>query len=297
MKIKTLLLLIGFFAIIACEKNDEMQDNNNNNNQIPVADCGNDQTFHINNIIRLDGSNSSDPDGEQLSYLWSLFSQPNESLVEIIDFATEFPYFISDKEGIYKLILTVNDGIDNSIPDTIVITINSINDYEKNLGSIDEVSLKINNGSNVLENSEFENGLKHWISWDDEIQAYRTVNNSHSYNDNSYHFFLGNGFGSLRTFYSVQDTTFDWNYKTDIPYEQNSPIWIDAVGGADILLEFMYKGTLNSVFIIGLDSNGTFQNLHSITDLISLLEWKKGSISYTLPTNMTAVAIQFDIYY
>ena len=26
MKIKTLLLLIGFFAIIACEKNDEMQE-------------------------------------------------------------------------------------------------------------------------------------------------------------------------------------------------------------------------------------------------------------------------------
>ena len=38
---------------------------------IPEADAGDDKIYYINSTVTLDGSNSSDPEGANLTYSWT----------------------------------------------------------------------------------------------------------------------------------------------------------------------------------------------------------------------------------
>jgi len=48
-------------------------------NKRPIADTGADQTAVLGSIVATDGTNSFDPEGEPLSYLWSLLEAPTGS--------------------------------------------------------------------------------------------------------------------------------------------------------------------------------------------------------------------------
>jgi len=48
-------------------------------NQKPIADTGRDQTAVLGSIIALDGTASYDPEGEPLTYRWTLFAAPDGS--------------------------------------------------------------------------------------------------------------------------------------------------------------------------------------------------------------------------
>jgi hypothetical protein len=90
-------------------------------NSPPVADAGPDQTALIGNTIMLDGSGSSDVDGDALNFSWSL-TTPAGSSANLSDPAVINPIFIIDVSGIYLAQLIVNDGSENSIADTVSIT-------------------------------------------------------------------------------------------------------------------------------------------------------------------------------
>lgn len=91
-------------------------------NTIPVADAGADQTVVINDIIILDGNKSSDPDGTNLSFNWSVVSTPTNSTTSLDDNTSGSPSFTADSIGEYVLELIVNDGETDSIADSITIT-------------------------------------------------------------------------------------------------------------------------------------------------------------------------------
>lgn len=71
---------------------------------------------HPGNTVTLDGSNSSDPDNDNLIYSWSVADKPfNSSLADgnILNRNTAYPSFIPDVEDLsvpYKLKLNVSDG-------------------------------------------------------------------------------------------------------------------------------------------------------------------------------------------
>jgi hypothetical protein len=90
-------------------------------NTPPVADAGPDQTVAVNDTVALDGSGSNDGDGDPLTFSWSL-SVPGGSGAALSDTTAVSPTFVPDVEGTYTATLIVNDGMDDSTPDSVDIT-------------------------------------------------------------------------------------------------------------------------------------------------------------------------------
>lgn len=92
----------------------------------PVADAGEDQTTHVGLRVTLDGTGSSDPDGETLTFAWSINSKPDGSIAELDYPGTVNPSFLAELPGDYTLVLVVTDqsGLSNW-DEVIVSTTNS----------------------------------------------------------------------------------------------------------------------------------------------------------------------------
>jgi len=89
----------------------------------PVARAGQDQGGKVAGTrITLDGSGSSDANGDQLKFNWSLKSIPPGSSATLADATTVAPSFLADKSGDYTIQLIVNDGTVDSTPDTVLVT-------------------------------------------------------------------------------------------------------------------------------------------------------------------------------
>ncbi|MGE0460393.1 MAG: Calx-beta domain-containing protein [Vicinamibacterales bacterium] len=91
-------------------------------NQPPTADAGPDRSAHVADRVVLDGSGSSDPDGDPLTYRWSVDLRPTGSVAELSDPSAVRPDFIVDVPGRYVLSLVVSDGTTSSGPDSVEVT-------------------------------------------------------------------------------------------------------------------------------------------------------------------------------
>jgi len=95
-------------------------------NQPPVSNAGADQAVRVSDTVELDGSSSSDPNGDSLTYNWSFVSRPAGSGAVLSTANAVNPTFTADVAGSYTVRLIVNDGTVNSAPDTVVVaTLNS----------------------------------------------------------------------------------------------------------------------------------------------------------------------------
>lgn len=94
-------------------------------NKVPVANAGKDQKVTAGDIVSLNGTASADPDGDKITYLW--ISPPGIILSSEILASPAFiaPDQISSSQ--LSFILIVNDGITNSIADTVFVTVNAKN--------------------------------------------------------------------------------------------------------------------------------------------------------------------------
>jgi len=95
-------------------------------NALPLADAGADQSVAVGDLVTLDGSGSSDPEGSLLTFAWTLLSKPGGSLATLSDATIVNPQFTVDQAGSYVVELIVNDGSQDSVADSVTIsTINS----------------------------------------------------------------------------------------------------------------------------------------------------------------------------
>jgi hypothetical protein len=92
-------------------------------NHVPLAYAGIDQQFYFSAIelVTLDGSGSYDPEGKSLTYHWQQIGGP---AVVLSDANAVKPTFVPSETDTYSFELVVNDGVYNSIADTVNIVIN-----------------------------------------------------------------------------------------------------------------------------------------------------------------------------
>jgi len=103
-------------------------------NTAPVANAGPNQSVNIGSLVQLNGSASTDADGDPLTYRWSLITVPSGSAATLSSTTTVNPTFTADKAGTYVAQLIVNDGTVDSAPATVTITTNAPNAPTANAG-------------------------------------------------------------------------------------------------------------------------------------------------------------------
>ncbi|MFC6836476.1 malectin domain-containing carbohydrate-binding protein [Halomarina ordinaria] len=91
-------------------------------NAAPTADAGADQTVEEGETVELDGSASSDPDGDQLGYSWTQLSGPDAGL-SVFD-APNPTFTAPEVDGDADLVfeLEVSDGVETAT-DTVTVTV------------------------------------------------------------------------------------------------------------------------------------------------------------------------------
>jgi hypothetical protein len=91
-------------------------------NEGPVANAGADQKVTAGDTVMLDGSGSSDPDGDVLQFTWTMTTRPGGSAASLQRSTSANPTFTADVIGLYEISLTVSDGNDTSAPDSVRVT-------------------------------------------------------------------------------------------------------------------------------------------------------------------------------
>ncbi len=106
-------------------------------NKVPLANAGIDQAINEGALVTLDGSVSSDPDNNTITYKWVA-----PEGITLSSTTSEKPIFIAPEVNVdtkFSFTLEVNDGISNSLADQVEITVKQV--------------IKV--GINTLESSEF----------------------------------------------------------------------------------------------------------------------------------------------
>jgi len=89
-------------------------------NRAPIANAGPDAIVREETVVALDGTRSSDPDGDGLTYAWLQIEGP--SLI-LSGPNTARPTFAPTHGGVYRFELAVADGYGGSARDTVTIVV------------------------------------------------------------------------------------------------------------------------------------------------------------------------------
>ncbi|MGZ4848351.1 MAG: PKD domain-containing protein [Halobacteriota archaeon] len=113
----------------------------------------------VGNMVTLDGTRSYDPDGDSLSYTWTLVHKPPFSKAMITNPTASQPTFIADRPGIYTASLVVNDGTLDSAPDTVAVAAQHIVPLKEPV-ALRYYSVRVRDVHNFVAHVEFGGDLK-----------------------------------------------------------------------------------------------------------------------------------------
>ena len=124
---KHALLVLSTLAFTACGGGGGSGSSGGGSNTAPTANAGADQTVDEQTTVALDGTASSDADGDSLSYVWT---QTAGDDVSITGGNTSQASFDTPDVGVGSSVsltfqLRASDGVANST-DTVVVTVNGV---------------------------------------------------------------------------------------------------------------------------------------------------------------------------
>jgi len=94
-------------------------------NAKPIADAGSNQQVTVGAVVELSAENSSDADGDELTYQWRFKSLPQASS-SVFNNANEMnASFTADVAGTYIVLLTISDGLSEDSMEIEVVAIDS----------------------------------------------------------------------------------------------------------------------------------------------------------------------------
>lgn len=139
-------------------------------NNAPVADAGPDQNVLVGTRVTLDGTGSSDPDGDAFTYKWSFTSDPSNGAVILNDSTRARATFRAREPGVYTVELTITDSEGAVSTDTVDITVEEPANQKPNAeaGADSVFTLGSNVTLNGLASSDVEDdaaGLPLSYSW------------------------------------------------------------------------------------------------------------------------------------
>lgn len=99
---------------------EDLGDITGEGNRAPEARAGVDQAVFVGETVSLEGWGSSDPDGDDLTYAWTLLEKPDTSGVSLTSTGTEETSFVPDVPGTYRVELEVSDGEETDTDEAVV---------------------------------------------------------------------------------------------------------------------------------------------------------------------------------
>ena len=124
--VKPLVLTLFSFLLAACGGGvggggGQVASDTESKNSLPIATAGADFTVTEHGLVVLSGSASYDPDGEEISYSWRQTDGPEVVLSSDSAITPNFQAPAAEQSLTYELI--VNDGHDDSEPDSVTISV------------------------------------------------------------------------------------------------------------------------------------------------------------------------------
>ncbi len=127
---------------------------NTSTDRIPSANAGPDKTVDSREVVQLDGSNSSDPNGSALTYQWTQTSGPEVTLSDSTSASSSFTAAETNVQTdlTFQLVVTNEEGMESE-PDSVTIDINPSNSpsapppFEGIVGSGNNVNIQIQENS------------------------------------------------------------------------------------------------------------------------------------------------------
>jgi len=101
-------------------------------NMAPTADAGPAVVAVVGDFVTLNGSASSDPELDPLTFDWEMTDSPRWSCSYLFYSNTATPIFFADRPGTYTFSLVVSDPLGPSLADTVTITVITGADFAEN---------------------------------------------------------------------------------------------------------------------------------------------------------------------
>jgi len=129
----------------------------------PTASAGEDQGGVAGFPIGLDGSASSDPDEDPITFAWSFFETPAGSAAALSGATTATPSLVPDLPGVYVVRLVVHDGFEPSEPDDVRVTVISGAEFAEN-ATMDALELVVALPASSVTTSGNQRALGNFLS-------------------------------------------------------------------------------------------------------------------------------------
>jgi hypothetical protein len=135
-------------------------------NLAPIADAGLAQNVTLGSKVTLDGTASSDPNNDFITYTWALTTKPASSKATLSALNVAKPTFVADAAGTYVVTLLVNDGKLDSLVVSNVITASAANSRPvANAGNSQNVNLysEVTLDGSLSSDADFDTITYEWV--------------------------------------------------------------------------------------------------------------------------------------